>query len=188
MLIVVGLLAVAMMGFVGRVVVRNLVKARAAADIERALRSDSVDPYTLMASNYKRTPAAFRTGFSRGVALGLRQNVPGGTFTVDDHPVVEDLGKAMRAVVGYTGEVPGPDGTPIALRGELRQYVHGGGMIMVETACFSEQSMCLELDDFVASADRSVLANLNGRSARSLLPADSSCDAMRAPNGREALL
>jgi hypothetical protein len=183
-LVVCGLMGVAMMGVVGKVALRSLSKARSAANLEKELNSGQMNPYALMARDYSRNPSKFRTGVAKGAARGLKRNVPQATFTLDDAAQVDDLGKALRTVIGYRGDVPGPDGE-ISLQGQLRQYVHPNGMVMVETACFSKYSMCLELDDLATSTDQRVLEHLEVPS-RSFLPPDAECQAARAGNsGRQ---
>jgi hypothetical protein len=183
-----GLLILAVMGFVGKAVVKRLAKARGADRAATALNSGTMNPYELMSSDYSRNPSKFRTGVAKGAARGLKKNVPQATFTLDEAAEVDDLGKALRTVIGYRGEVPGPDGE-ISLQGQLRQYVHPHGMVMVETACFSRYSMCLELDDLATSTDARVMAHLGSQNVRGMLPPDAECEASGAAGfGRELMV
>jgi hypothetical protein len=183
-LVVCGLMGLAMMGVVGKVALKHLGRARASADV----RSGTMNPYDLMSRDYSRDPAKFRTGVAKGAARGLRKNVPQATFTIDEAAQVDDLGKALRTVIGYRGDVPGPDGE-ISLQGQLRQYVHPHGMVMVETACFSKYSMCLELDDLAAATDERVLASLGSQNTRNMLPPEGECESSGAGGfGREMMV
>jgi hypothetical protein len=175
-------MGLAMMGVVGKVPLKHLGKARAAADLRKELDSGEMNPYALMARDYSRNPSKFRTGVVRGAERGLKKNVPQATFTLDPAQV-DDLGKALRTVIGYRGDVPTPDGE-ISLQGELRQYVHPNGMVLVETACFSKYSMCLELSDLATNTDQRVLAHLEAPT-RSFLPPDADCETANAVNGRQ---
>jgi hypothetical protein len=187
-LVICGVMGVAMMGVVGKIALRSLGKARAAADLQKELNSGQMNPYALMARDYSRNPAKFRTGVAKGAARGLKRNVPQATFTLDDAAQVDDLGKALRTVIGYSGDVPGPDGE-VSLKGQLRQYVHPHGMVLVETACFSKYSMCLELDDLAAATDERVLATLGSQNTRNMLPPEGECEASGAGGfGREMMV
>jgi hypothetical protein len=163
------------MGVLSRAVVRRLIVARAASQI------DSLDPYTFMTRDYTSSPDRFRRAVVRGAEIGMRRNAPTAHVTFDE-AVVTDLRQALRAVVPYRGEVQTANGTA-TVDGQQRQYIHRKGAIVVETVCVTNNSFCAGRDELIERTDAAVLAHLNDDEVDGIIPPDGDCQpqVMRTP-------
>lgn len=171
------LVAFATMGFVGKAVVRSLRSGGHTATIENA------NPYQIMSRAYAKSPATFSLGVVKGAERGMKRSVPGGRITFDETSVVTDLGKALRAVADYRGEIPTPDRGTATVEGQTRQYLHANGAILIETTCFTNYSMCVGQEDLIARTDTAVMQHLDEDTVDALLPRGGECEATGVPVG-----
>lgn len=165
-----GLVVCLTAGVVSRAVVTRVLGAREAAAIERQ------DPYTLMTREFFAHPHQFQVTLARGAQAGVRRNLPEARVTFEDQAVVTNLGSALRAIVAYRGEMPGPNGATLSLDAELRQYFHRGGAVVIETTCVSGER-CEVPRDLIDRTDAAVLAHLADEGVAAILPPEGQCEA-----------
>jgi hypothetical protein len=168
--------ATALMGFVGgKAFVRRVVLA-----VRGGNAMDLHDPYATMSRAYAQNPDTFSVGVARGAELGLKRTLRRARVAVGPKAAVTDLGRAMRVVIDYRGEIPTEDRGMAAIEGETRQYIHAGGALSVQTICFTAYSMCLGREELIQRTDEAVLQHLKDRTV-DIHPPGGDCSTTRAP-------
>lgn len=182
-LIVGALMAVtATMGVVGgKAFVRRLAHSTRGSD-----KIELKDPYSAMSRAYAQNPEKFSLGIVRGAALGLKRTLPDGRVIVGDKAAVTDLGEALRIVVSYLGEIPTEDRGMAKIDGQSRMFLHAGGAVSVHTVCFTDYSMCPDLEELIQRTDAAVVQHL-WDPVEAMVPPDGNCETTSAPEmGRNA--
>jgi hypothetical protein len=135
--------------------------------IMTTLGFDRLNPYQF----YQRTMAGrhLNRGVAQGVAVAVRRAEPGSALEFDLEAAVDDLGIAMRFVVGYEGQLRS-DGKLLPVVGGVRQYFHADGEAIIEVTCFKALSKCSEMQSVVQSAEASVMKKVAGSSVGGVLP------------------
>jgi hypothetical protein len=127
--------------------------------IVTTLGFDKLNPYQF----YQRAMAGRHSnrGAAQGAAVSVRRSEPGSALEFDLEAAVDDLGTAMRFVVGYEGQLR-RDGKLLPVVGGVRQYFHADGEAIIEVTCLKAQSNCSEMQSVVQSAEASVMKKLAG--------------------------
>jgi hypothetical protein len=186
LIIACSLLALAVMAVVGTPLIKRFLAARAHSRVMADLGADRSDLYTRQRRDYLSDPVRVQTKVALDLGNALRRRAPDATFSVSERAAIDDEGPALRMAVEYRGSVPEAGGHLTSVRGHVREYVHPYGLVTLESACFTDYSMCLRYDELVAAADRAILEHIGDGDLEQVIPAEADCEKKQTDIGAHA--
>lgn len=138
-----------------------------------------VNLYTQVARRHHRDGAAFASRAAQLMTFAMRQSPDYEGMAYDDRAIVTDAGPTLRLTIGYRGPLKVDGGRSRAIEGEIRQYVHAGGVDVIHATCLTEPDPCADSPLLLARTERALLERLDDIGPVGILPDGGRCRASR---------
>jgi hypothetical protein len=152
--------------------------------VASTLGFDRMNPYELVRNAHAAGPHAAQN-FATSTAASIRRDNPGSVLTFSESADIENLGQAIRAVVGYRGKL-GNKQELFPVVAEVRKYFFVDSQATVDATCFTKLSACSEMQDLLQQAETKLLQAPTASGVGSILPPQGRCSIESEPNGPDS--